>query len=279
MSRRAFVAGVVGVGCAKAVEPARGQVRVPTSAALPWLSLRDHFVATVGPTSGTGPTLGALRVLADATFAPHSRFPIHGHAEVEILSIVLDGELSHHGDQAHGEVLRARSAQLISARDGMRHAEGNHLDRATRMLQIWFVPDSRGGAPAYFRRDFSARGRHRVAGDEGMPLRCAADVWWVDLEAGESTSSSHRRAVDVATCSRWISRFDLARRRGAWRRRRGRARHVGGSGGGARKRALDRHGLSAPLSRGPPSRAGRTTRQDEAGIFAPWTTRWSSRSA
>ncbi|MCA9612250.1 MAG: pirin family protein [Sandaracinus sp.] len=188
MSRRAFVAGVVGVGCAKAVEPARGQVRVPTSAALPWLSLRDHFVATVGPTSGTGPTLGALRVLADATFAPHSRFPIHGHAEVEILSIVLDGELSHHGDQAHGEVLRARSAQLISARDGMRHAEGNHLDRATRMLQIWFVPDSRGGAPAYFRRDFSARGRHRVAGDEGMPLRCAADVWWVDLEAGESTS-------------------------------------------------------------------------------------------
>lgn len=154
---------------------------LPTTT-LPWLTLRDHFVATVGPRSGEGAPLGPLRVLADATFAPRSRFPLHPHRDVEILSIVVDGELSHHGDQAHGATMPARSAQLISARDGIVHAEGNDTDRPTRMLQLWFLPTELGGAPAYFRRERSARdGRQLVAGDEAMPLRCDAKVWWIDL--------------------------------------------------------------------------------------------------
>jgi redox-sensitive bicupin YhaK (pirin superfamily) len=150
---------------------------------LPWLELRDHFIATVGPSAGQGRALGPLRVLADATFAPHSRFPLHGHRDMEILSIVVDGELSHHGDQAQGALLAPRSAQLISARDGIVHAEGNDTDGPTRMLQIWFTPYEHGGAPAYFDRQLpAARGRHVVAGDEVLPLRCDARVWWLDVD-------------------------------------------------------------------------------------------------
>jgi redox-sensitive bicupin YhaK (pirin superfamily) len=148
---------------------------------LPWLSLRDHFVATVGPRAGEGRPLGSLLVLADATFAPRSRFPLHPHKEVEILSIVVDGSLSHHGDQAHGASLGPRSAQLISARDGMVHAEGNDTDRPTRMLQLWFQPDTHGGAPAYFSRRLGAAGRQLVAGDGDMPLRADARVWWISV--------------------------------------------------------------------------------------------------
>ncbi len=152
------------------------------STTLPWLQLRDHFVATVGASAGQGHPLGPLLVLADATFAPHSRFPLHRHEEMEILSIVLEGDLSHHGDGANGQVIKPRGMQLISSREGMRHAEGNDTEGPTRMLQLWFQPSSTGGAPGYFYRQLPAEpGQHLVAGDQGMPLRCDVRVWWLDV--------------------------------------------------------------------------------------------------
>lgn len=203
LSRRAFVRGGTGmlgltvIGCSapRKVAPMtdlrlRPLPSLPATE-LPWLRLRDHFVATVGPSAGRGAPLGSLLVLADATFAPRSRFPLHPHKEMEILSIVLNGELSHHGNQAHGATLRPREVQLISARDGIVHAEGNDTDTDTRMLQLWFAPNRHGGEPAYFQRavpQTSAGGRHPIAGDEAVPLRSDARVWWLDLAAGREQS-------------------------------------------------------------------------------------------
>jgi quercetin 2,3-dioxygenase len=161
------------------------------STELPWLKLRDHFIATVGPRAGDGTRMGPLLVLADATFEPHSRFPLHPHRDMEILSLVLEGTLSHHGDGEHGAALRPREAQLISARDGIVHAEGNDTDAQTHMLQIWFEPKERGGAPDYFRRQLAPRvdgAKQLLAGDAQMPLRCDAKVWWVDLPANTPTA-------------------------------------------------------------------------------------------
>jgi redox-sensitive bicupin YhaK (pirin superfamily) len=163
------------------------------STKLNWLSLRDHFIATVGPRAGEGCKLGPLLVLADATFAPHSRFPRHPHREMEILSIVIDGALSHHGDQAHGASLGPRSAQLLSARNGIMHAEGNDTDSPTRMLQLWFAPDRHGGEPAYFSRRLQGAGRELIAGDEVMPLRADARVWWLCLPQGVEEELSVER--------------------------------------------------------------------------------------
>jgi quercetin 2,3-dioxygenase len=175
------------LGCQKkevssAMMTLRPQATLPTTT-LPWLSLKDHFVATVGANAGQGQPLGPLLVLADATFAARSRFPLHSHREMEILSVVLSGALSHHGDQANGSVVLARGAQLISSRDGMRHAEGNETDAPVHMLQIWLEPTTHGGpAQAFARQLPETPGVHLVAGDEGMPLRCAAKVWWVDVQ-------------------------------------------------------------------------------------------------
>lgn len=156
---------------------------------LPWLDIRDHFVATVGQRSGQGRRLGPMLVLADATFAPRSRFPLHPHRDMEIVTVVIDGEVSHHGDQAHDNVVRARGVQVISARDGMVHAEGNDTDAPTRMLQIWFEPNTRGGEAAYFERDLpEVPGRYVVAGDEAAPLRADATVEWIDLAPGEAAT-------------------------------------------------------------------------------------------
>lgn len=163
---------------------------------LSWLSLRDHFVATVGPRAGTGHPLGPLLVLADATFAPRSRFPIHPHREMEILSIVVDGTLSHHGDQANGTSLPPRSVQLVSARSGIVHAEGNDTDAPTRMLQLWLEPRQHGGAPAYFTRKLGDTGSEIVAGDDVVPLRADARVLWLALRPGveERVTIAHGRA-------------------------------------------------------------------------------------
>lgn len=192
LERRSALVGLVALTACRRTSPEkplpalrhRPLASLPTTT-LPWLSLRDHFVATVGPSAGTGSPRGPLLVLADATFAPRSRFPLHPHRDMEILSVVLTGTLSHHGDQAHGAVMPARTAQLISSRDGIVHAEGNDTDTPTRMLQIWFQPTSHGGAPAYFQRDLSKKApRQPIAGDAEFPLRCDARVWWLDLEPG-----------------------------------------------------------------------------------------------
>ncbi|AKU92699.1 pirin family protein [Vulgatibacter incomptus] len=211
ISRRAFVKAASGwlaltaLGCnpSPGVPPVADPKHRPLSSLpttkLSWLHLRDHFVATVGPNAGAGRPFGPLLVLADATFAPSSRFPLHPHREMEILSLVVRGELSHHGDQEHGATLRARQAQLISARNGMVHAEGNDTDGETHMLQIWFRPNEHGGEARYFHREIPfapAGGRHLVAGDDGMPMRSPAKVWWLDLVAGreERLDVAPRRA-------------------------------------------------------------------------------------
>ena len=166
---------------------------------LSWLSLKDHFIATVGPMAGTGARLGPLLVLADATFAPGSRFPLHPHQEMEILSVVLEGEMSHHGDGANGMTVKPRGAQLISSRDGMRHAEGNDTASPVRMLQIWIEPTTHGGAAAYFYRQLPQDpGQHLIAGDAGMPLRADVRVWWVDVRGPRRLDSRRGYLVGLS---------------------------------------------------------------------------------
>lgn len=115
---------------------------------LGWVRMWDHFVATVGPRSGTGRPFGPLLVLADATFAPRSSFPQHPHREMEILSIVLNGELTH--TEPGVEVpIPPGAMQVMSARDGVVHAEANRTDRDVRMLQLWLEPHTFGGKATY----------------------------------------------------------------------------------------------------------------------------------
>jgi quercetin 2,3-dioxygenase len=115
---------------------------------LGWVQIRDHFIVTVGPRSGTGTALADLVVLADARLPVGSRFPLHPHADMEILTIVLEGDLLH-TEPTQEEVVPARSVQWISAGDGIVHAEGNAGDVPVHLLQIWIKPARRGGLPRY----------------------------------------------------------------------------------------------------------------------------------
>ncbi|MBL8956560.1 MAG: pirin family protein [Myxococcaceae bacterium] len=150
---------------------------------LGWVRMTDHFVQTVGAGAGNGQALGDLLVLADATFAPKSRFPLHPHRDMEIVSVVLSGELTHHEPDT-STALPAASVQLMSARDGIVHAEGNVTDAPTRMLQLWITPNQSGG-PAVHRifGPFTLKSTlTRVTPDD---LRQDASVSMAKLAAGE----------------------------------------------------------------------------------------------
>lgn len=133
--------------------PAQPRLDVRLAADLPvvdlgWIRIRDHFMVTVGPGAGRGAGLGDLLVLADATFAPRAAFPQHRHAGVEIVSLVLDGTLTHHGAEERVE-LPAGAAQVMLTGAGIVHAEANDSDRPVRMLQLWFVSPEPGRSPGY----------------------------------------------------------------------------------------------------------------------------------
>lgn len=103
---------------------------------------------------------GALRVLNDDTVAPGRGFAPHGHRDMEIVSIVLEGELAHRDSLGHGTTIRPGEVQRMSAGTGVRHSEFNPSPtQPTRFLQIWIVPAAAGGAPSYEQKSFDPAAR------------------------------------------------------------------------------------------------------------------------
>ena len=136
----------------------------------------------------------ALRVVNDDRVAPGQGFPTHGHRDMEILSVVLDGALEHRDSLGTGSVIRPGEVQRMTAGKGVRHSEYNPSPtEPVRFLQIWILPERAGLEPAYEQRAFpldERRGRLRLVAardgrDGALTLHQDADLYVTTLAAGE----------------------------------------------------------------------------------------------
>jgi quercetin 2,3-dioxygenase len=92
---------------------------------------------------------GPLRVFNNDYISPKSGFPAHPHSELEIVTIVLSGELTHKDNIGNETTVTPGQVQRMTAGTGVTHSETNETDEEVHLLQLWFVPNKRGLAPSY----------------------------------------------------------------------------------------------------------------------------------
>ncbi len=98
---------------------------------------------------------GALRVFNDDVVQAHNGFPRHPHEEMEILSFILEGEMTHKDSMGNDITIRTNDVQRMSAGTGIQHSEANLSDAPVHFYQIWIYPDKRGLTPSYDQINFA----------------------------------------------------------------------------------------------------------------------------
>jgi len=113
-----------------------------------WLKSRFHF-SFAEYNSYKNLDFGVLRVMNDDLVQPHRGFGTHPHRDMEIITYIVDGKLTHEDSMGTAESLGRGSIQFMTAGTGVMHSEFNHHDKPLRFIQTWIVPSERGLKPNY----------------------------------------------------------------------------------------------------------------------------------
>ncbi|WP_446008302.1 pirin family protein [Candidatus Electrothrix sp.] len=100
--------------------------------------------------------LGALRVFNDDIVEPGKGFATHPHEEMEIITIVLKGEITHEDSMGNKTIIKAGDVQRMSAGTGLTHSEFNLAEKEVFFYQIWILPDTAGLDPTYAQTNYDA---------------------------------------------------------------------------------------------------------------------------
>jgi redox-sensitive bicupin YhaK (pirin superfamily) len=161
---------------------------------LGWLKAKRHFSFAAQDGHARG-GWGSLRIWNDDEIAPHASFLPHAHANMEIITYVREGAVTHRDSLGNEGKIKAGDVQVMSAGTGIRHAEYNTEQVPALIFQIWITPDSNGGPPAWGSHPFpkADRSGRFVAFASGfesdidaLPIRARARVLGAKLKVGQS---------------------------------------------------------------------------------------------
>jgi quercetin 2,3-dioxygenase len=173
-----------------------------------WLDTKHHF-SFANYHDPARMHWGSLRVWNDDAIEPKSGFPPHPHRDMEIITYVREGAITHQDSLGNKGRTEAGDVQVMSAGTGITHSEFNLEDVVTRIFQIWIIPTRQGEKPSWGARPFpksDRTGRFIVlaSGFEGdgdaLPIRTDARVVGATLKAGETATyalGADRRAYLV----------------------------------------------------------------------------------
>jgi redox-sensitive bicupin YhaK (pirin superfamily) len=153
---------------------------------------------------------GSLRVFNDDLIEAGQGFPTHPHREMEIVTIVLDGEITHEDSMGNRGVVSAGEVQRMSAGTGLTHSEFNLGDKPLSLYQIWIFPGTRGLEPSYDQKKFDpslwAGKLYPVASGQGhegaVTIHTDATIYRSTLDAGaavEFTAGDDRKVFVYVT--------------------------------------------------------------------------------
>tara|TARA_R110002072_G_scaffold52012_4_gene139158 strand:+ start:1357 stop:2058 length:702 start_codon:yes stop_codon:yes gene_type:complete len=192
-----------------------------------WLNARHHF-SFGGYHDPERMGWGALRVWNDDEIAADGGFAPHPHENMEIITYVREGAISHRDNLGNAGRTMAGDVQVMSAGTGIRHSEFNQEAESTSLFQIWILPRQAGGEPRWETAAFPTGERTGqlvvlASGDPerdgGLLIRQDARVFGATLEAGRSVSHhlqpGHRAYLTLAIGSGSVNGIALDARDGA----------------------------------------------------------------
>ncbi|HWT43116.1 MAG TPA: pirin family protein [Sphingopyxis sp.] len=159
-----------------------------------WLDAKHHF-SFAGYHDPARTSWGNLRVWNDDTIAPQTGFPPHPHRDMEIITYVREGAITHQDNLGNKGRTEAGDVQVMSAGTGIRHSEYNLEDVTTKIFQIWIIPTRDGEAPQWGAKPFPKGERSGkfvtlASGydndNDALPIRTDARVVGATLLAGET---------------------------------------------------------------------------------------------
>ncbi|MVX63145.1 pirin family protein [Clostridium chromiireducens] len=162
------------------------------SSNLGWLKSKFHF-SFAEYYNPSNIKFGVLRVINDDLIESNTGFDTHPHRDMEIISYVVDGELTHGDSMGNKNTISRGHVQYMSAGTGVYHSEHNLGQDRARLLQIWIFPDKQGYEPNYgdYRFDWNERQNkwlHMVSSKDGdAPIKINQDinVYSLELEKGK----------------------------------------------------------------------------------------------
>ena len=148
-----------------------------------WLKSRHSF-SVAGYRDKNWHHFGPLRVINEDWVAPGKGFGMHPHQNMEIITVMLSGELTHKDNLGNEYALKAGEVQLMTAGTGIFHSEWNNSTETAHLLQIWIHPEQLNLIPSYRNFELSGDSTKLIAGEGALKINSPVKLYRQEVEAG-----------------------------------------------------------------------------------------------